>query len=566
MMPLSLATRRDDEARDRSDALLKGNTIEETMANVYDHIQEREARKERTAVLTSLPEPDLGGDTIEETMANVYDHIQEREARKDRSAVLTSLPEPDIGGDTIEETLSKTYDVIQARNRRDKEARDRRAAPLKGTTFEETLGNVYDHIQEREANKDRSAVLTNRPEREFGGDRIEETNVWDRMHDKSEPELPRGWSVPSDQSVPRGWGVPRERGVLWDGAKTKPSWGRQPKMPLAPTLDQVRGHLQVPEPPVDQRPTMNPLTARAPRNPFGPQPITPPAVPGWGALTQPRPVGPQGPQVQYVPGLMPWSGTGPWSEAPIAPVIPLGQRFKPGAPAPGTFDPNVTLPPVFGPPRGPIGWAGKSPGVFDQQRGRVKAVALRPDRRTKLAPDIEYAVLMGYMPDPRFAQVKYRSEAGPSKTRPVPEENRFQVPPLDDMVIRNDEAGKGHFGADRGDRQHQGIDIKASPGASVRSLVSGTVIRPGTVYNGNPEFTLVWIQADDGTVVGLYYVESELVAGDRIEAGMAVGTAQNIAEHHGGGMENHVHIEVRPNGINGGAVDPALYLPGLELE
>ena len=47
---------------------------------------------------------------------------------------------------------------------------------------------------------------------------------------------------------------------------------------------------------------------------------------------------------------------------------------------------------------------------------------------------------------------------------------------------------------------------------------------------------------------------------------MAVGTAQNIAEHHGGGMENHVHIEVRPNGINGGAVDPALYLPGLELE
>ena len=63
--------RRDDEARDRSDALLKGNTIEETMANVYDHIQEREARKEGT----SLPEPDLGGDTIEETMANVYDHI-----------------------------------------------------------------------------------------------------------------------------------------------------------------------------------------------------------------------------------------------------------------------------------------------------------------------------------------------------------------------------------------------------------------------------------------------------------------------------------------------------------
>ena len=531
--------------------------FEETLSNTYDAI---EARNRRDDEARDRSDALLKGNTIEETMANVYDHIQEREARKDRSAVLTSLPEPDIGGDTIEETLSKTYDVIQARNRRDKEARDRRAAPLKGNTIEETLGNVYDHIQEREARKDRSRVLTKRPEREFGGDRIEEANVWDRMLDKSEPGIP-GPSVPRIRGVLGSWGDPHDGGVLWDGAKTKPSWGTPPNMPLAPTLDQVRGHPQMTESPVNQRPDVNPLTARAPRNPF-----VPPAVRGWGgALTQPRPVGPQGPQVPLGP-QMPGSVPGPWSEAPIAPVIPRGQRFKPGAPAPGTFDPNVTLPPVFGPPRGPIGWAGKSPGVFDQQRGRVKAVALRPDRRTKLAPDIEYAVLMGYMPDPRFAQVKYRSEAGPSKTRPVPEENRFQVPPLDDMVIRNDEAGKGHFGADRGDRQHQGIDIKASPGASVRSLVSGTVIRPGTVYNGNPEFTLVWVQADDGTVVGLYYVESELVAGDRIEAGMAVGTAQNIAEHHGGGMENHVHIEVRPNGINGGAVDPALYLPGLELE
>ncbi|MBT4711541.1 MAG: hypothetical protein HOB82_08465, partial [Alphaproteobacteria bacterium] len=51
--------RREDEARDRRDALLKGNTLEET--NVYDQTHEREARKDRSAVLTSLPEPDLGG-------------------------------------------------------------------------------------------------------------------------------------------------------------------------------------------------------------------------------------------------------------------------------------------------------------------------------------------------------------------------------------------------------------------------------------------------------------------------------------------------------------------------
>ena len=62
----------------------------------------------------------------------------------------------------FEEMLSNTYDAIEPRNRRDDEARDRSDALLKGNTIEETMANVYDHIQEREANKDRSAVLTNR--------------------------------------------------------------------------------------------------------------------------------------------------------------------------------------------------------------------------------------------------------------------------------------------------------------------------------------------------------------------------------------------------------------------
>ena len=41
-------------------------------------------------------------------MANVYDHIQEREARKDRTAALTKRPEPDHqrrhgGGDAFKD-------------------------------------------------------------------------------------------------------------------------------------------------------------------------------------------------------------------------------------------------------------------------------------------------------------------------------------------------------------------------------------------------------------------------------------------------------------------------------
>ena len=199
-------------------------------------------------------------------------------------------------------------------------------------------------------------------------------------------------------------------------------------MPLAPTLDQLRGHPQLTESPVNQRPDVNPLTARAPRNPFGPQPFSPPAVPGWGgALTQPRPVGPQGHQVQYVPGLMPWSGPRPWSGAPIAaviprgqrfnpgapfaPVIPRGQRFNPGSPVPSPIDPTAILRSVSGPRQSPTG-AGIFPGVFEHQRGGVRPDPLRPDRGTVLAPEIDQAVRMGYIADPRFARFTYAARTG----------------------------------------------------------------------------------------------------------------------------------------------------------
>jgi hypothetical protein len=262
------------------------------------------------------------------------------------------------------------------------------------------MANVYDHIQEREARKDRTTALTNRPERDLGGDG---------------PRATPDQGAPNNRGVLGDWGGgnPRDRGVLWDGAKVKPSWRQIPKTPLAPTLDQVRGYPQMTEPPVNQRPDVNPLTARAPRNPFGPPPFAPPVVPGWGGpLTQARPVGPLGPQATYVPGLMPWSNPGPWSGAPIAPEIPRGQRFNPGAPVPSPFDPTGILRSVSGPRQGPIGWAQKVPGIFDQQRGRVTADPLRPDRRTKLAPDIEHAVLMGYIPDPRGVKIKFAARPG----------------------------------------------------------------------------------------------------------------------------------------------------------
>ena len=209
----------------------------------------------------------------------------------------------------------------------DVQARDIRDALLKGDTIKETMADVYDHIQEREARKDRSAVLTRRPKPNPSGDTIEETDVWGRRPDKSGPGVPRDRGGPRDRGILGGWGV------LWDGAKVKPTWGRAPRMPLAPSLDQVRGHPQITESPVNQRPTVNPLAARPPIDPFGPPASseTPSAMPGWGGALR---------QVAQTRGQMPGSVPGPGSGAPIAPVIPRGQRFNPGSPVPSPIIPR----------------------------------------------------------------------------------------------------------------------------------------------------------------------------------------------------------------------------------
>jgi peptidoglycan LD-endopeptidase LytH len=134
----------------------------------------------------------------------------------------------------------------------------------------------------------------------------------------------------------------------------------------------------------------------------------------------------------------------------------------------------------------------------------------------------------------------------------------YLLPPITPARMRNDRAGLGHFGAPRGGRLHKGLDIIAAPGAVVRAPVDGVVTKVGFAYPGTWAFTYVEILHGGGDRVRVFYCGAlPGLVGRSVRRGDVIGAAQNIAAHHGGGMVNHVHLELWRGGVR---VDPAAFL------
>lgn len=137
----------------------------------------------------------------------------------------------------------------------------------------------------------------------------------------------------------------------------------------------------------------------------------------------------------------------------------------------------------------------------------------------------------------------------------------MQLSFLKDMVARGcDSMGCGHFGASRGGRNHNGLDIVAQVNEGVTVPFKCKVTKYGYVYSGNMDFRYVEIQGFGllkYVKIRLFYVRSLVAVGDVLERGDIVGAVQNIAGYHGGGMKNHIHVEIR---INGALIDPAKVL------
>jgi len=128
-------------------------------------------------------------------------------------------------------------------------------------------------------------------------------------------------------------------------------------------------------------------------------------------------------------------------------------------------------------------------------------------------------------------------------------------------VRGKDDWGKGHFGADRKDKnnkkyKHKGVDIVTTPGETVSSPVNGTYVRSATPYTDDPRYSGAVIKADDGSEVKVLYISPVpgLKPGDKVEAGKTpLGTSQDIVKKYPGSAKrgpitNHVHIQVKKDG------------------
>lgn len=114
--------------------------------------------------------------------------------------------------------------------------------------------------------------------------------------------------------------------------------------------------------------------------------------------------------------------------------------------------------------------------------------------------------------------------------------------------------GCGSFGASRGDRLHQGIDIPTVKGEIVFSPISGTVTRFPFPYGDDLRFTGIEIKNETYSVK-IFYLKATVPAGATVKQGQAIAAAQDITVKYGSGMTNHIHLEVRQT-QTGQIIDP----------
>lgn len=129
-------------------------------------------------------------------------------------------------------------------------------------------------------------------------------------------------------------------------------------------------------------------------------------------------------------------------------------------------------------------------------------------------------------------------------------------------TIRNDSRGHGYYGASRGNRGHNGIDLVCVFGHHVKAFKGGVFTKHGFPYRDSP-YRYVEITDKDGFQARYFYVTRhlDLSVGDSVEAGAVIGCCQNIAERYDDKdkrpMTNHVHFEVKKDRLY---IDPMKYI------
>ena len=123
------------------------------------------------------------------------------------------------------------------------------------------------------------------------------------------------------------------------------------------------------------------------------------------------------------------------------------------------------------------------------------------------------------------------------------------------FAIRNDSQGLGKFGTLRQGHTHQGLDIKVSKGDEIKAPFDMVYSYSGRVYKDDPKYIASEYKTKNGTFRVMYMTPKSGKA--TFKAGEVIGVAQSIKEKWGSSMQDHIHVEVRENGV---LKDPEKYL------
>ena len=109
------------------------------------------------------------------------------------------------------------------------------------------------------------------------------------------------------------------------------------------------------------------------------------------------------------------------------------------------------------------------------------------------------------------------------------------------LGLREDTAGSGRFGASRGNRKHEGIDLLCEPRQIVRATIPGKLIT-AYPYPDDWIYTGCRIWGKDWMAKMFYFMPYSHRINENVLAGEDIGIAQDISLKYGGGMLPHIHV------------------------
>lgn len=124
---------------------------------------------------------------------------------------------------------------------------------------------------------------------------------------------------------------------------------------------------------------------------------------------------------------------------------------------------------------------------------------------------------------------------------------------LHEMSLRKcDGHGCGHYGASRGSRRHNGLDLVCPPKTLIYSPVAGTVTKLGYTYADDLSFRYVEI-SDGGYAFRVFYCDPIVKEGQKVSRHTIIGEAQDLRPRYEG-ITPHLHLEIKS--ADGEYIDP----------